>query len=882
MVSVEEAQLQLAEQRQQFEEAKRQLEEEPTSNAPSQTELRRATVSSQVQARADASANEAARQKALQQLESQRKQFEADAGIVEGQISSVQSAAKEAAEWEQARKLIIKGKEIAALASPSLMSKIRKLKEGIEEPTYTTVTTYDVPRTVINTEGTFAEYRTGERQTISPETIKQLQIPSEFLNPPKKDIILPYQQRGTAFIEVKPSGAIVKAPTTQIDLKNQPMGFFQFSERVPSAVGKFVGEAIKKTNLIEYTEPARTISYPQRVTTGGEFKYTVPERKTSASEFFGDVAATGISFGAYAIPVAGTFFIGSSGIAGTQEAFNKELSTEERIFGGMKAIGSASILGIQGYSYLTKPQAIYIKKPVKTGFIERQYVKEGKVFSTYILKQQRQGVDVIANTRIRNWLGLKPVVSGQISKDITYVTKVIGSAELDKPFIVKSYKQGSPITKFTLIGGKGKPFTPESWNFLSKQEKYIWQTIAERQLGKPVPMKFVPSLLNKQAESFEGSIFAKDLMKYSLKGKNLKIDILTGGKTESRFLTGTIQRKIIPSREAPIDLYYSETYFKDVTFPMTRAAGKVPVLKGYTFRIKKPVGESFAIGKPAELSFKETSPGVFQVQPVIQQSQQAMFIGLPKIATRIPRASIAPSLKAPTTSMQIRYAPQELLQQKSAPALQLKQPDAFKIETRQQSFPKEITKTTTLIKQPQSLKQPQSPSFKQPSALKTPQSLKQPQLLKQPQALKQSQKTEQSQMPFPRITKIPATKQSSAFGKAKIVSAKLFAKQSYEVQLRRRGKFFAIGRGLPYGKALKLGAERTKTTLAATFRLIPKGTTAMEDIYYAPPSNIFASPKKPIGRIAYVERLGKRLSTRSEVMEIKTFRRSKSRRFRLF
>lgn len=882
MVTVEEAQQQLQEQRQQYEQAKRELEETPVQAPPTQTELRRATVESQIQRRAIAAANEAEKQRVLQNIELQRQEFETQAGGVESQIQSVKDAAKEAAEWEQARKLIIKGKEIAALASPSLQDKIRKLKAGMGEPEYTTVTTYDIPRTVITTEGTFAEYGTGERQMISPEVIKQPQIPEEFLNLKKIDISLPYQQRGTAFIEVKPGETIIKAPTTTIDLKNKPLGFFQFAERVPSTVGKFVGSQIKRTNLFPYTESERTITYPQRVTVGGEFKYISPEKKTSVSEFAGDVAGFGVASGAYFIPVAGTFFLGSSAIAGTQQALDKKLSTEARIFGGIKAIGSTTLLGIKTYSYLTKPQVQYIKKPVIQRFLERQYTKEGKIFSTYILKQRRPGIEIVASTRIRNLLGLKPVIAGKVGKDITYVTKVIGAAELDKPFIVKSYKQGSPITKLTLIGGKGKPFTAESWKFLSSQEKYVWKTIAERQVGRPVPMKLVPAILNKQVESFEGSIFAKDLMKYSLKGKNLKIDILADGKTESKFLTGTIQRKIIPSKEAPVDMYYSETYFKDVTFPMTRAAGKVPVLKGYTVRIKPSGDKAFTIGKPSELTFKETSPGVFQVQPV--QAAESLMAGLPKIITKIPKPSIAPSLKAPATSIQVKYVPQELLLQKSVPVVQLKQPEALKIQIKQQPFQKEITKTITLTKQPQLLKQPQTSALKQPQAVKQPQLLKQAPLLKQPQELIQPQRTKQPpqmRVPrIPRVPKIPKSSKSSEFAKIKKESLALFSKQAYEVQLRRRGKFFAIARGLPLGRALKIGAERTKTTLAATFRLVAKGTTAMEDIYYSPSPAIFKAPKKPVGRIAYVERLGKRLSTRSEVTEIKAFKRSKSRRFK--
>lgn len=85
------------------------------------------------------------------------------------------------------------------------------------------------------------------------------------------------------------------------------------------------------------------------------------------------------------------------------------------------------------------------------------------------------------------------------------------------------------------------------------------------------------------------------------------------------------------------------------------------------------------------------------------------------------------------------------------------------------------------------------------------------------------------------------------------------ATTGYEVQLRRGGEYAPISKELlPYGEALKLGVEKTTTTLGQTFRLVPKGTTTKEDISFAVP-NIFTTPKRRTAKLEFVERRGQTL-----------------------
>lgn len=101
--------------------------------------------------------------------------------------------------------------------------------------------------------------------------------------------------------------------------------------------------------------------------------------------------------------------------------------------------------------------------------------------------------------------------------------------------------------------------------------------------------------------------------------------------------------------------------------------------------------------------------------------------------------------------------------------------------------------------------------------------------------------------------------------------------QAYDVQVKRFGKFKTIAKSQPIGKALKIGATRTQLTLAATFKLIPKGYTTLQDISYKPSKQIFREfairkgTKVPTP-LTFIEKRGFRLSSPSEIGEIKKFK----------
>jgi len=99
---------------------------------------------------------------------------------------------------------------------------------------------------------------------------------------------------------------------------------------------------------------------------------------------------------------------------------------------------------------------------------------------------------------------------------------------------------------------------------------------------------------------------------------------------------------------------------------------------------------------------------------------------------------------------------------------------------------------------------------------------------------------------------------------------------AFDVLSRRSGKWEVIGRGLPRGRALKVGSEYATRTLAASFKIIPSKTSGlanMEDIAFEPSASAFRNFRIKGGKPVYepglfIQRRGKRLSAGSEVKEI--------------
>lgn len=117
--------------------------------------------------------------------------------------------------------------------------------------------------------------------------------------------------------------------------------------------------------------------------------------------------------------------------------------------------------------------------------------------------------------------------------------------------------------------------------------------------------------------------------------------------------------------------------------------------------------------------------------------------------------------------------------------------------------------------------------------------------------------------------------------KLKTLKARRIIK-AFEVFVRRGGKFKKISKEpLPKGLALRLGTKRTISTLAATFKLVPKGTTRKKDIPFKISDKVFRRPKNSAEKLTFIERKPLRLKKGStEISEILGIRKSKSKKKR--
>ncbi len=99
---------------------------------------------------------------------------------------------------------------------------------------------------------------------------------------------------------------------------------------------------------------------------------------------------------------------------------------------------------------------------------------------------------------------------------------------------------------------------------------------------------------------------------------------------------------------------------------------------------------------------------------------------------------------------------------------------------------------------------------------------------------------------------------------------------AYNVVTFKNKKPVIIGKGLPEGKAKKLGVAVVSSTARASFKLISSGTTNQEDINYNVSGDVFRKGKKDSN--LYVQRRNLRLGSRSEVSEVMRSKRNKKSR----
>lgn len=145
---------------------------------------------------------------------------------------------------------------------------------------------------------------------------------------------------------------------------------------------------------------------------------------------------------------------------------------------------------------------------------------------------------------------------------------------------------------------------------------------------------------------------------------------------------------------------------------------------------------------------------------------------------------------------------------------------------------------------------------------------------KQIQRFRELQKTK----PIERIILAPTLEITQQKKKVSSILGKV--REAYNVVVFKGGKEEIIGKGLPKGRATALGVKNVLSTLRASFKLKPSGTTSMEDIQFNIPSKQFRMSKVEPGR--YVQRKNLRFGVRGETKEAQMFRKIKKGKIKWF
>lgn len=121
----------------------------------------------------------------------------------------------------------------------------------------------------------------------------------------------------------------------------------------------------------------------------------------------------------------------------------------------------------------------------------------------------------------------------------------------------------------------------------------------------------------------------------------------------------------------------------------------------------------------------------------------------------------------------------------------------------------------------------------------------------------------------------------------KKLSPKFQQSPSFDIRVRRRGKFVTVNKRLPFNLALKQGAERIDRNLRATFRLKPNPKPPLKPEIARPkiPTSLFRRPK-PTSKLfkkdtlTIIERANKRLSQKTETQAIALARAKKLKKIK--
>ena len=520
-------------------------------------------------------------------------------------------------------------------------------------------------------------------------------------------------------------------------------------------------------------------------------------------------------------------------------------------------------------------------------FTIKSITPEVKIYSDMPIKKALRNLGInnkISKVTLEKIIPSKSII--QVGQVITKGGNIVYGGEL-------SQKVGSNLKYLNSLSGNQKGFNIKGFNKLGTKNPEL--TKLDIYNLKQLTGRFAST----SPEYFKGYLEPKKIARLTVGKKEAFIRFPQAGKTTTRFATISSIEPIITA-EGKFEIYKTRLSLKDITFANPRASGKTIKISGFSkvlepkyidsgvdsykitgsnnlgLQLKQPVNKAAVKQSIASL----TSAKASQAKDIISKSKaitsRANAYSTAKLQ-EFNRVNILPRYVggggAGTVSTlyqgnMVYEGEQYSNKFSSIPAFKSRS-IVFEIPF-SSSISKSISKNVNKEINKEISKEISKSVNKEVSKEISKQMQKQSQKVMQKQMQKLiTKQTGGSSIGSP--FRIKTGKNPSYYPSLKGLRKSPNSSGLFNVQVRRRGKFFNIGRATSLKSALNLGRSKVSGTLAATFRVggSIKGLTT--------PSGFYNKPSK--SGLLFIEKRGLRLKRGSgEIPEIQSYKRLSSRR----
>lgn len=405
---------------------------------------------------------------------------------------------------------------------------------------------------------------------------------------------------------------------------------------------------------------------------------------------------------------------------------------------GLLSFGAGARAGSRAVKFVAEPKTVIfptrkVRDPTFREF-QAEVIKGGvsKQVGTFTIKGEKSPPrKKIITTEFREFAGIKPKSVTIIPARKFTVKTPKGVVGEEAFFATEAVQRGR--SKAVIISGKSKNIAIEDFGSLPKVKQLGLRRLVESKTGRPTSLRTAQTILPKKTKLNVADINTFDFV--SRRGKPFP-----RGKRITRTVGVSRVKPLIKTPD--IEVFTSETFFKDVTFPGARATGKTPRLTGTIIRKRKPISlDDFAKegfpSFPTAKAIKKSRPSS-TTQKQITKLLNPFPKPLIKASTpraRVIKAKISSTRLVPVAKSQFLSSSKSLQSQSNLNSL-----ERFASKSAQVPQSKQLPRTKQLPQLKQLGEFRQLPRLKQAPRLKQVPQTKQPQKTKQVILLKQGSK----------------------------------------------------------------------------------------------------------------------------------------------